>query len=192
MTPAAVSAVTPVDPVPTVGPVTAGTTGAAAGSAREFRDTIGLFATGVTVLSAGAPTAVHAMTANAITSLSLDPMLLLVCVARRATMAAVLRTGPAGRFVVNILADHQRDLADWFAGRATTRPAVTFAPWAGGARLAEGLAAIACDLTDMHDGGDHWIVVGRVVAMHRSGVPRPPLVFFRGGYRRLGTDEAQP
>lgn len=47
------------------------------------------------------------------------------------------------------------------------------------------MTAIACDLTDMHDGGDHWIVVGRVTALHRSGSPRPPLIFFGGDYRRL-------
>lgn len=154
-------------------------------AAREFRDTIGLFATGVTVLTAGDPTQVHAMTANAITSVSLDPMLLLACVDKTATMAAVLRTRPRRRFVINILADDQHDLADWFAGRSTTRPAVEFAPWAGGARLADGLAAIACDLTDMHDGGDHLIIVGRIAALHRGGAPRTPLIFFHGRYRRL-------
>lgn len=155
------------------------------GAAGEFRDTIALFPTGVTVLTAGDPTEVHAMTANAVTSVSLDPMLVLVCVDRSATMAHLLRARPHGRFVVNILADDQHDLADWFAGRPTTPPDITFAAWAGGTRLANGLAAIACDLTDMHDGGDHWIVVGRVVDLRRSSVQRPPLVFFGGGYRRL-------
>lgn len=164
---------------------------AAPAAARAFRDTMGAFATGVTVLTTGPPPDVHAMTANAITSVSLDPMLVLACVGRATAMAARLAAGD-GLFVVNVLADDQHRLADWFAGRAVDRPEIRFVPWAGGSRLAGGVAAIACEQEAWHDGGDHRIVVGRVVALHRAVGAGEPLVFFGGAYRRLAGPTAGP
>lgn len=151
---------------------------------REFRDVIGTFATGLTVLTTGEPAHAHGMTANAISSVSLEPRLVLACVSR--TSAMITRLGKAGtRFILNILAHDQHELADRFSGRASSRPAIELDPWMGGSRLVGGLAAIACDLDALHDGGDHRIVVGRVVAQRREPKPRRPLIFYRGAYERL-------
>ena len=87
---------------------------------RAYRDTIGLFATGVTVVTARLGDTVHGMTANAVSSVSLDPTLLLVCVDRRARMHDLLQQ--AGAFVVNILAEDQEALSGHFTGRGKGGP----------------------------------------------------------------------
>jgi flavin reductase (DIM6/NTAB) family NADH-FMN oxidoreductase RutF len=154
----------------------------------DLRAVMGRFATGVTVLTAGGDEG-HGMTANAFTSLSLDPPLVLCCVARAARMhAAVLGTGSFG---VSILAADQteaaRHFADWRrpAGAAQFEPVDVRAGHRTGAPLLNGaLAWIECELATVHDGGDHSIFVGRVLACGR-GPDTAALSFFGGGYHRL-------
>jgi flavin reductase (DIM6/NTAB) family NADH-FMN oxidoreductase RutF len=177
-------------------PQTATPLSAAALDPRQFRSTIGLFATGVTVIAAGHTQAgearhIHALTANSVTSLSLDPPLLLFGLGRHTRMVPELRE--AGTFVVNILREGQQPLSNYFAGRwpDAPPPPFRFEPWEGGPRLAGCLAALACRVEAWLDGGDHWIVIGRVLALHRGDEPLRPLLFYAGAYRRLDP-EAEP
>jgi flavin reductase (DIM6/NTAB) family NADH-FMN oxidoreductase RutF len=156
---------------------------------RAYRATLGLFATGVTVVSVQRGPHVHAMTANAITSLSLDPALVIFCVSRTAKMAAHLDTGQA--FAINILRQEQQTLSNYFAGRPPegAPPPFDFEAWAGTPRLAGSAAALACRVEEQMPGGDHWIVVGRVLDVYQGLEPRRPLLFYAGKYRELAPIE---
>lgn len=151
-----------------------------------FRRTMGLFATGVTVLtttnSEGEPIG---MTANAVASLSLDPMLLLVCVEKEANMASHI-LGAAG-FSVCILGEDQMLLSDYFAGRLPLEPAPPFVlrEWTGGPLLEGCIAAVSCMKYQVLEGGDHWIVLGEVVGLYRPEAHSNPLIFYDSQYRRL-------
>jgi flavin reductase (DIM6/NTAB) family NADH-FMN oxidoreductase RutF len=151
----------------------------------SYRKTIGLFATGVAVVAAESQGTVHGMTANAVASLSLDPILLLVCVAKKARMARTLEL--AHRFTVNILAEDQETASRHYAGQPTSDPdrIPRFVDWEGSPRLEGSLASLCCERHDWIDGGDHWIVVGKVVAVHHDDSKTSPLVYFQGGYGKF-------
>lgn len=150
---------------------------------RDYRTTMGLFATGVTVITARAGAETRGMTANAVTSVSLDPLLLLVCIDRRARMAGVVVE--AGRFAVNILRADQEQVSRHFAGRPQEGLAPPLVELAGAPALAESMAALVCAVERVLDGGDHIIVIGRVEALRRGEDEAEPLLYFRGGYRGL-------
>ncbi len=155
---------------------------------KSYRDTIGLFATGVTVILAAKDGKVRGMTANAVTSVSLEPTQLLFCPAKEARISGLCEVGSP--FTVNILSTGQEGVANHFAG-ADTEPEHEFVDWpeAGDVpRIAGSLASVACDVRELHDGGDHWIVVGEVKAMHRDDDAGEPLLFYAGGYRKLAPD----
>jgi 3-hydroxy-9,10-secoandrosta-1,3,5(10)-triene-9,17-dione monooxygenase reductase component len=153
--------------------------------ARAFRDTVGQFVTGVTVIATEADGSIRAMTANAFTSLSLDPPLVLFCVGKTAHLSGFIRS--AAGFSVNILAQTQRDLSTYFAGgwKQPAPPPFSFVSWEGGPLLNGCAAALGCAVDTIHEGGDHWIVIGRVLALHRSEDAGPPLVFRGGRYATL-------
>ncbi len=161
---------------------------------RLYRRTMGLFATGVAVLTTrSAAHAVVAMTANSVTSVSLEPLLLLVCVNREAHIATHLME--AETFCLSFLAEDQGALSDYFAGisRLPEPPAFRFVEWEGGSRLEDCIGAVGCRRSQVLEGGDHWIVLGDVMALHRPDNPAPPLVFWGGQYRRLAPpDEGAP
>ncbi|MBM4422244.1 MAG: flavin reductase family protein [Chloroflexi bacterium] len=159
---------------------------------RAFRQTVGLFATGVTVVAAEREGDVHGMTANAVSSLSLDPMLVLVCVGKQALMASLLQETRG--FSINILREDQESLSTYFAGgwKEPTPPPFRFVPWDGGPRLEGCAAAIGCERHQILEGGDHWIVIGRVVALHQGIEPRKPLLFYGGRYGRVDTSASTP
>jgi flavin reductase (DIM6/NTAB) family NADH-FMN oxidoreductase RutF len=154
--------------------------------ADRFRAVVGHFATGVTVVTCRGPDGPAGLTTNAVTSLSLDPMLMLVCFARGSrTLAAVRRTGTFG---VNVLRAGQEDLARVFATKrvaAEKFEAVTHRVKHNVPVLDDVLAWIACDVRDIHEGGDHVIAVGAVIDMD-ADPHGEPLVFFRGRYVRVG------
>ncbi len=142
----------------------------------NLRAAMGHFATGVTVVSAADGAQRFGSTANAVSSVSLAPPLLLVCLRDESrTLAALLASG---RFAVNVLHASQRALAERFARRD--------ASWAGVAhrdgRLDGALATLDCSVHDVADGGDHRIVVGRVLAVAHPEEAAPPLLFYRGAY----------
>ena len=158
---------------------------------REFRHTVGQFVTGVTVIAADIDGSVRGMTANAFTSLSLDPPLVLFCVAKKAHLGQVIHR--ADGFSVNVLRQEQQNLSTYFAGgwKEPEPPPFTFEPWQGGPMLADSGAALGCTVEAIHEGGDHFIVIGRVQAMYRRAEPWAPLVFATGKYVSLA-EEKQP
>ena len=157
----------------------------AGSDARTLRDALGCFGTGVTVVTtidaAGRPIG---LTANSFTSVSLDPPLLLVCIARNAGSAPAFEA--ASDFAVNVLHIGQQPISARFARREEDRFAAT--PWeawdTGAPIIKESLASFECAREAVHDGGDHLILVGRVLRV-RFEPRRDPLFFFRGKYRRL-------
>jgi flavin reductase (DIM6/NTAB) family NADH-FMN oxidoreductase RutF len=155
----------------------------------EFRRTLGCFATGVTVITAtdeaGQP---RGLTANAFSSLSLDPTLVLVCVDHRSDTFPVI--GQANAFAVNILGEDQREVSQRFAGKGEDKFAdVPYRAGQTGAPVIEGaLAVIECLVHEAHEAGDHTIFIGSV--QHVEHAPGKPLLFFRGNYASL--PEATP
>jgi flavin reductase (DIM6/NTAB) family NADH-FMN oxidoreductase RutF len=157
-------------------------------SSDVYRLAVGRLATGVTIVSSRLGGIDHAMTANAVASVSLEPLLVLVCVEREARFHdAIVESGMWG---VSILPSTGRATADWLATRG--RPlygqldrvpihrGVT-----GVALLDESLATLECESTDTYAGGDHTIVVGRVLSVEISDRPGDALVYYRGRYDSL-------
>ena len=157
---------------------------------KEFRTALGRFATGVTVVAAKTPTEARGMTANAFSSLSLDPPLILVCYDNKAASLGVVRA--AKKFSVNFLAEDQREMSDWFAG-GSRDAADQFAGIPhkiggnGAPRLTGCLGVLECDLHGELPGGDHTVVIGRVtgIELDDQTPPRPPLLFYGGAYRQM-------
>ena len=152
---------------------------------RAFRQTVGQFATGVTVIATETNGSIRAMTANSFTSLSLDPPLVLFCVGKTAHLSAHLRDATA--FSVNILAQSQQDLSTYFAGgwKQASPPPFAFIGWDGAHRLDGCAASLGCAVETIYEGGDHWIVIGRVLSLYRSEQAGQPLVFCAGQYATL-------
>ncbi|MBI3005160.1 MAG: flavin reductase family protein [Ignavibacteriales bacterium] len=159
---------------------------------KKFRQTVGQFATGVAVIAAEVNKEVHGMTANAFTSLSLNPMLVLFCVDKRAKMSEFMQL--ANGFSINFLRDDQQALSTYFAGgwKKPNAPPFRFVPWDGGPRLEGCASALGCRLHSVADGGDHSIIIGEVIAFHLGIEPRDPLVFHSGMYRKLDKREKEP
>lgn len=147
----------------------------------RFRDVLGHFATGVTIVTADDGGEMVGMSANAFTSVSLDPPLTAFCAARTSTTYP--RIQRAGRFCVNVLAEEQADVAKVFSVRGIDRfAAVGWTRSPGGAAILDGgLAWLDCDIELEYDAGDHVIVVGRVMACEAFAMRRP-LLFFRGSF----------
>jgi flavin reductase (DIM6/NTAB) family NADH-FMN oxidoreductase RutF len=151
----------------------------------RYRQVIGSFATGVAVVTCHGPDGPAGLTTNAVTSLSLDPLLLLVCFDDGSRTLAAVRE--ARRFAVNVLRAGQEDLAVVFASKRVAREkfeAVTHVDAHGVPVLDGALAWLACDLRELHPGGDHTIGIG-VVTHFDADPDGEPLVWFRGGYRGL-------
>lgn len=149
------------------------------GTERLFRDALGAFATGVTVVTARGPLGPLGMTANSFTSLSIDPPLVLWAPARASKRFDAL--AGANRFSIHVLEAGQRDLALHFARQGHDFKLSGLEETADGVPLIPGcLAVFDCAREAVHAGGDHAIVVGRVLAArHRLG---QPLVFQSGRF----------
>lgn len=154
-----------------------------------FRAVLSRFATGVTVVTTVLDGVDHAMTANAFASVSLDPLLVLVCVEKEARFHdAVL---DSGRWTVSVLGEEGRAAATWFATRGRPlhgqmeRFEYTRSPITSAAELSCALAVIDAVTTVVHDGGDHSIVVGEVLAARAGAADARPLVYYRSRYRGL-------
>jgi 3-hydroxy-9,10-secoandrosta-1,3,5(10)-triene-9,17-dione monooxygenase reductase component len=150
----------------------------------RFRSVMGRFATGVAVITATGPAGPVGMTVNAVCSLSLDPLLLLVCFDRRArTLPVIERTR---RFGVNVLAAGQEDIAQLFASKVAEDEKFKEVPHTvhGGIPVIEGvLAWVGCRLERMEPGGDHTIGIGAVESAELGDEDGDPLIWFRGTYR---------
>lgn len=154
-----------------------------------FRRVAGRFATGVCVLTAVHEGHDHAMTANAFTTVSLDPMLVLACVEVEARFHdAVLA---AGEWAVSILDAGGRPTSDWLANRG--RPLVGQldrvpfhrGPITGAALIDASLGWMEVRTTAVHPGGDHSIVVAEVVGLELGAAQAEPLLYYRSGYHKL-------
>ena len=148
----------------------------------RFRDVMGRFVTGVTVVTASSPEGPVGMTANAVCSLSLDPLLLLVCFDNEARTLPVVRE--VGRFGVNVLRAGQDDLARLFASKLPESEKFAGVPHTvhDGIPVIEGaLAWVGCRLERVIPGGDHTIGIGAVEAAEAGH--GEPLIWFRGSYR---------
>ena len=157
---------------------------------RRLRDLLAHFATGVTVVAARNGPLLAGMTANAIASISIDPPVLMASIARKAETHAAIVGSHA--FAVSVLAADQRELAECFAQPTTAAKLTRFcdAPWheaETGSPILEGaLAYFDCRLTARHDGGDHEIFIGEIVAAgYREDAE--PLLWYASGYRELAT-----
>lgn len=154
----------------------------------RFRQVLGQFATGVTVVTTRFGKTLHGMTVNSFCSVSLYPPLVLFCADHCSRTLSFLRE--SGIFAVNVLAEHQQELSDLFAGRRPGRDADRFAGmrWktaATGAPVLEGtLAYLDCRVVVAYEAGDHTVFIGRVEALG-AGPPAPPLLFYGGRYGRL-------
>jgi len=149
----------------------------------RFRQAMGHFASGVTVVTTASTGELYGMTVSSFSSLSLNPPLVLICIDKSVPSHDMIRD--SGRFVVNILEERQEHLSRRFATTANDK--FKGVAWHSGQLglpvLDNTLAAIECRLRDALDGGDHTIFVGEVVdAEVREGAP---LLYYRRGYREL-------
>lgn len=157
--------------------------------ARIFRDCVGEFPTGVAVVIADHADGPAGMTINAFSSVSLDPLLVLVALARGSRTLAAVHAGE--RFSVSILRRDQRDIALDFATPGGTFHAhhVTRDP-SGALVIADAAAALMCERTEIVPSGDHDVVLARVTGIaHRGG---EPLVFHRGRFGGMDADATVP
>ena len=180
---------------------------APAAERERYRSVMGRFATGVTIVTGLAPDGPVGMTANAVCSLSLEPLLVLVCFDNAARTLPVVRA--AGRFAVNVLRADQHELSGVFASKMgeLEKFADVSHRLEDGVPVIDGvLAWLACDLRDLYPGGDHTIGVGAVTSMHHgraaatdhdhdratdpatAATDSDPLVWFGGSYTTVARD----
>lgn len=154
----------------------------------DFRQVLGHFPTGVTIITATAPDATPVgLAVGSFFSVSLEPPLVAFCAGNTSSSFPKIRE--TGHFVVNVLSDAQEHVSRVFATKSTDKfsglgykpSPINHAPVLDGV-----LAWIDCDIDTVHEAGDHWIVIGRVrdLAVGHEGLP---LVFFRGGYGRFSS-----
>jgi len=149
---------------------------------RQFRRTLGRFATGVTVVTMlGGDGESYGITVNSFMSLSLTPPLIAVSIDKRAGAHATLLG--AERFGVSVLSGEQSDLSDHFAGRAVALAVDPFASLAGFPVIAGAIGALVCRSERTVDVGDHTLFIGEVETVERRD--DQPLIFFGGHYRSL-------
>lgn len=161
----------------------------------EFRSALGSFATGVTVITVDYEGEVHGMTANAFSSVSLDPPLVLVCVDHRARTHSHLHARK--RFGVNVLAEDQQIISEYYARpaqdhrHAEREAGAHFDRTAHGTPVLNGaLAYLECRLHSAQDAGDHTIFIAEVEQVVVRG--GDPLLYYRGGYRNIGVSQPKP
>ncbi|MDP9072862.1 MAG: flavin reductase family protein [Actinomycetota bacterium] len=150
----------------------------------HFRAVLGHFSTGIAVVTGVAEGVPLGLTCQSIVSLSLDPPLIAFCPSKASTSWPRIQS--SGAFCVNILTQDQEDVSRVFATRGADK--FQHLSWragqTGSAILGDVLAWVDCRIEAVHDGGDHLIVVGRVVGLAAAGSGKP-LLTYRGGYGRF-------
>lgn len=155
--------------------------------AAGYREAAGRFATGVAVVTSLGPRGPAGLTTNAFASLSLEPLLAIVCIDR--TSRTLLTVRESRRLAVNVLAAGQRELAHTFAGKASHAEKFGEVEWreVEGVPVLDGVVAwLAGDVRELLAGGDHEIAVVEVRQFEAPAGTGPPLVFYGGAYRALG------
>ena len=154
-------------------------------AARRFRDVLGRFASGVTVITGLSGDQPVGMTCQSFSSVSLEPPLVVFVPAKSSRAWPLIHR--AGRFCVNFLAADQAGLSNTMASRGTDKFADvswTPSPETGSPMLDGALAQVDCTIQSVHEAGDHYVVIGRVVDLiSRDEGLQHPLLFFRGEYR---------
>ncbi|WP_102691984.1 flavin reductase family protein [Rummeliibacillus pycnus] len=149
---------------------------------RLFRNTMGKFATGVTVITTAVDGEPYGMTANAFMSVSLSPKLIVVSIGENAQMNA--RIAETGEFGVSFLAENQKDLSMIFAGQIKENLNVQF-KWQNNLPVIENaLANLTCKVFNTHVEGDHTLYVGEVTSLDVVE-GNNPLIFFEGKYQEI-------
>jgi 3-hydroxy-9,10-secoandrosta-1,3,5(10)-triene-9,17-dione monooxygenase reductase component len=152
-------------------------------SSDAFRRVLGHLPTGVTVITGFGPDGPTGMAATSVTSVSLDPPLILFCPAKSSTTWPRIRQ--SGSFCVNVMAGHHENAVRQFAVKNANRfEGISWSQRACGPAIDDAIAWLECEIADEHDAGDHTIVVGAVTDL-RASADAVPLVFFRGGYGRF-------
>jgi 3-hydroxy-9,10-secoandrosta-1,3,5(10)-triene-9,17-dione monooxygenase reductase component len=153
----------------------------------QLREAMALLPSAVAIVTAHGPDGPAGATADAVTSLSLDPPLMLACLDRRSRTLGIVHD--AGAFGISYLSGDQESIARAFATKAPHTEKFREVPFTdrGGVPILDGaLAWVACRTTEVHAGGDHEIFIGEVVEL--GGADGDPLVFHRGGYLPLSED----
>jgi flavin reductase (DIM6/NTAB) family NADH-FMN oxidoreductase RutF len=162
-------------------------------TSREFRDALGLFPTGIAIVTTADPEGrLGGVTVNSFTSVSLDPPLILVSLAR--TSRSLDTFNAAQHFAVSLLRHDQRHASTVFASTTADRfNEVKHRPGLGGVPVVEpSLVSFECEVHARYDGGDHVLLLGKVVKLSRDADPAPPpLLYFRGQYRELSEQHAE-
>lgn len=150
---------------------------------RDFRDAMGRFGTGVVIISTAKEGEVHAMTANAFMSGSLDPVLVMVSVAKTARMHERVRQ--TQQFGISILSQNQQWVSNHFAGKPTPDRDPRFENLDGAPVVDGAMVRLVTDLWNEYDCGDHTLFVGKVRALEMKGDQEKPLLYFGGRYRHV-------
>lgn len=151
---------------------------------RLFRNAMGKFATGITVITTEIDGNIHGMTANAFMSVSLDPKLILVSIGHKARMHDIIRD--AGKFAVNILAEDQEEYSMIFAGQKKDEHSIEFNRFNDMPILEGALLNLTCNVYDTHVAGDHTLYIGEVTDLQMQD--GDPLLYFAGRYKKLAEE----
>lgn len=150
-----------------------------------YRQVMGRFATGITVITTELDGRVHGMTANAFMAGSLEPPMCLISVRHEAKIHALLKA--SGRYGVSVLSEEQQYLSNHFAGRPMPGVRPEFAALAGVRVLERAVAVVAADVVETVECGDHTLFVGHILEMQCA--PKSPLLFYGGRYARVDRDQ---
>jgi len=151
---------------------------------RQFRNAMGKFATGVTVVLTEVAGDVHGMTANAFMSVSLNPKLVVISIAEKAQMLEKIKQSKS--FSVNILSSDQQELSMIFAGQTKKQQEIVFDRLEGIPVLPGTVAQITCEVSAEHVEGDHTLFIGRIININL--MESDPLIYFSGKYRFLAEE----
>ncbi|WP_042348425.1 flavin reductase family protein [Bacillus massiliigorillae] len=152
---------------------------------RKFRDAMGKFATGVTVITTEVDGKEHGMTANAFMSASLHPKLVVISIGENASMLEKIRKSQ--KFAVNVLSAKQQELSMVFAGQMKEKKAVNFARLEDLPVIEGAIAQVTCNVVSEYVEGDHTLFIGSVTNIQLED--EEPLLFFKGQYRFLSMQE---
>jgi flavin reductase (DIM6/NTAB) family NADH-FMN oxidoreductase RutF len=148
---------------------------------RTFRNAMGKFATGVTIITTSVNNHVHGMTANAFMSVSINPRLVLISIGEKANMNQYIKD--SGKFAISILAKDQQDMSMYFAGQIKENRVIDFNWFQEIPVIRDSIANITCNVYASHQAGDHTLYIGEVIdLLVEDG---EPLTFFEGKYGNL-------
>jgi flavin reductase (DIM6/NTAB) family NADH-FMN oxidoreductase RutF len=155
----------------------------------SLRRAMGRFGTGIAVIAARQNDTIHGMTANSVTTVSFEPLLVMFCVSKKSRMNEFVRQ--AGSFSINILASYQEQISRHFAGNNPEQNkapyGLHFAEIAGVPVLKGAISNVVCHIHQVIEAGDHDIVLGKVEAVRYEEEEHAPLLYYRGHYRYLET-----